>query len=136
MGKELLFSVTESDCDWQYERGTGAGGQKRNKTSSKVRCTHRASGAVGISDETRSQHQNKPRAFVKMIETEKFKGWHKVECAKRMGRLHEIEEEIERQMKPSKIIIEGKKDGKWTPIEQCLIVESGEVDSLRASKGD
>ena len=121
--KELLFSVTEADCDWQYERGTGAGGQKRNKTSSKVRCTHRASGAVGVSDETRSQHQNKPRAFVKMTETKEFKGWHKFETAKRMGQVRDMEAEVENQMKPSKIRLEGKKVGKWAPLEECLIDE-------------
>ena len=42
MSKELLFSVTAADCDWQYIRGTGPGGQKRNKTETKVRCVHRA----------------------------------------------------------------------------------------------
>lgn len=69
MSKEVLFSVTANDCDWEYMRGTGPGGQKRNKTESKVRCVHRDSGAVGESDETRSQHDNKRKAFVKMAST-------------------------------------------------------------------
>ena len=54
--KEILFSVTANDCDWEYLRGTGPGGQKRNKTETKVRCIHRASGATGESYLTRSHH--------------------------------------------------------------------------------
>ena len=51
MGKTLLFSVTAGDCKWDYYRGTGSGGQKKNKTSNCVRCTHTASGAVGKSED-------------------------------------------------------------------------------------
>ena len=76
MSKELLFSVTASDCDWSYTKGTGAGGQKRNKTSSAVHCTHRLSGAHGYSEASRSQLDNKRDAFVKMVQTEEFKQWH------------------------------------------------------------
>jgi protein subunit release factor B len=94
MEKEVLFRVTAADCDWQYMRGTGPGGQKRNKTESKVRCVHRASGATGESDETRNQQQNKRIAFRKMAETKEFKAWHKIECAKRLGKLAEIEENV------------------------------------------
>ena len=43
--RQLLFSVTANDCDWSYTRGTGNGGQKKNKTNSAVHCKHRASGA-------------------------------------------------------------------------------------------
>lgn len=117
MVRELLFSVTASDCDWQYMRGTGPGGQKRNKTESKVRCVHKASGAIGESDETRDQRKNKERAFEKMCNTERFKSWHKIEVARRMGTLKQIDEEVERQLKPSNLMVEGQKDGRWVPIE-------------------
>lgn len=113
--KELLFSVTAADCDFDYMRGTGPGGQARNKTSSKVRCTHRASGAVGVSDETRSQHQNKKIAFVAMANTKEFKAWHKTEVARRLGTLTEIEETVNRQLK--QIRVEGKdENGRWTEL--------------------
>ena len=117
--KEILFSVTAVDCDWQYERGTGAGGQKRNKTSSKVRCTHRDSGAVGVDDATRSQHQNKQAAFAKMAEHPRFKAWWKMECARQMGRLKNVDEEVDALMRPKNLRVEGKLDGKWAPIELC-----------------
>lgn len=45
--RELVFSLTKDDFEWEYFRGTGKGGQKKNKTSSAVRCKHLESGAVG-----------------------------------------------------------------------------------------
>lgn len=114
MVKELLFSVTAADCDFQYLRGTGPGGQKRNKTESKVRCTHRASNAIGESDETRSQHQNKARAFRKMAETREFKTWHRIECARLMGDKLTIEETVAKSMKDKNLKIEVKDEqGRW-----------------------
>lgn len=117
MNKQLLFSVTASDCDFQYMRGTGPGGQKRNKTESKVRCVHRASGATGESDETRMQGHNKQIAFRKMAETKKFKNWHRIECARRMGLSYDIDE----QLKDKYLKVEGKVDGKWVPIELAKV---------------
>lgn len=113
MARELLFSVTAADCRWDYFRGSGKGGQKRNKTESGVRCTHRASGAVGQSDDTRSQHENKRIAFGRMIASDKFKSWHRIESARRMGRTQEIEDAVEAAMRPWNIREETKVDGKW-----------------------
>lgn len=116
MSKELLFSVTASDCDWSYTKGTGAGGQKRNKTSSAVHCTHRSSGAHGYSEASRSQLDNKRDAFVKMVQTEEFKQWHQREVWKRIGVLDQIEEAVRTGMDPSNIKIEIKQDGKWVEV--------------------
>jgi protein subunit release factor B len=113
MTKNLLFSVTAADCDWDYMRGTGPGGQKRNKTESKVRCTHRASGAVGESDETRDQRKNKERAFRKMAETKEFKAWHIVETARKTGLLKQVEETVDRMMKETRVEIKDN-SGRWT----------------------
>lgn len=123
MTKELLFTVTAADCDWQYLRGTGPGGQKRNKTESKVRCVHRASGAVGESDLTRSQHENKRIAFRKMAESKEFRLWHRLETARRMGDQLTIEEKVDRAMNDVNLNIEGKVDGRWVPIEQAPFEE-------------
>ena len=114
MAKELLFSVTAADCDWQYLRGTGPGGQKRNKTENKVRCVHRDSGAVGESDLTRSQHENKKIAFRKMVESKEFRLWHKLETARRLGDKLTIEEKVNRAMEDRNLKIETRVDGKWT----------------------
>ncbi len=110
---ELLFSVTAKDCRWDYFRGSGKGGQKRNKTESGCRCTHIASGAVGVSDDTRSQHKNKRTAFVRMTETAKFKAWHKRECARHTGELLKIEDAVDQAMRPWNLKEEIYVDGKW-----------------------
>ncbi len=114
--KKLLFSVTSKDCDWQAIRGSGPGGQHKNKVSTGIRCTHRASGAVGIATESRSQKQNRKNAFVRMAETDKFKKWHKLETAKKTGELDRIEQEIDKAMAPRHLKIEGKQNGKWVPL--------------------
>jgi protein subunit release factor B len=113
--KEILFRVTANDCDWTYARGTGPGGQKRNKTETKVRCVHRASGAVGESDETRSQHDNKRIAFRKMAESKEFKVWHKLETAKRLGSLIDINEKVDCEMRDLNLRVECRENDKWVP---------------------
>lgn len=117
--KEVLFRVTADDCDWNYSRSSGNGGQNVNKVNSKVRCTHRASGAVGVAQDTRDQHRNKALAFERMAKSPEFTKWHKMECARRLGKLRDIDETVENLMHPKNLVIEGKKDGKWTPIEEC-----------------
>jgi len=115
--KELLFSVTAKECKFDYYKASGAGGQKKNKTSSAVRCTHIESGAVGNSSDTRSQHKNKEIAFKRMAETDTFKNWLRIEAARATGRLEEINKKVEESMKEKNLKIEGKNEkGRWTPI--------------------
>lgn len=109
--KELIFSLTEKDFEFIYTKGSGKGGQKKNKTSSAVYCKHRDSNSHGYSEDTRSQHQNKIIAFRRCVDTPKFKAWHKIETARRTGALEKAKEEAERQMKFIKV--EVKQDGKW-----------------------
>lgn len=109
--KKLLFSVTASDCEFKYTKGSGAGGQKRNKTSNAVYCIHRPSGAQGYSEATRSQRSNKEDAFAKMAQSKEFKKWHKVEVARRTGEQQKLEEYVQREMK--KVKVEVRDSGKW-----------------------
>ena len=53
-------------CRVDTFRGTGPGGQKRNKTESAVRVTHRESGLAAFDDQSRSQHLNRARALQKL----------------------------------------------------------------------
>jgi hypothetical protein len=55
-------------CRVDVFRGSGRGGQKRNRTESAVRVTHLPSGITATSDETRSQHTNKRLALRRLRE--------------------------------------------------------------------
>lgn len=109
--KRLLFSVTAADCEWSYTRGTGAGGQKKNKTSSAVHCTHRASRAHAYCEATRSQATNRQIAFAKMVKTAEFLKWHRGEVMRRTGEMAILEAKVEEEMRHvrvERINVEGR----------------------------
>lgn len=122
MERKLLFSVTAKDCEWSYTKGTGAGGQKRNKTSSAVHCTHKPSGAHGYSEASRSQLDNKRDAFVKMANTKEFQHWNRMEAMRRMGVLADIDQKIDREMLLN-TKLEIRIDGKWTEVKESMLVD-------------
>jgi len=108
--KELLFSVTKKDFIIEPYKGSGAGGQHRNKTMSCVRITHPDSGAIAIGTEHREQGKNKKAAFRRLVETKKFKAWYKRKVAELSMDKREIERRIDNAvdeaMKPDNIKIE------------------------------
>lgn len=95
----------------------GKGGQNVNKVNSKVRCIHRESGAVGVSQDTRDQGKNRVLAFRRMIATKEFETWHKLKVSKLIGEEKQIQEEVDHQMRPKNLKIEGKENGKWTKMQ-------------------
>lgn len=114
MARELINSVTADDCEWQYFRAGGKGGQNQNKTSSGVRCIHHPSGARGESREHRTQLENRRAAFRRMAESPKFKMWVQVEA----GQKASIDAEVEKMMAPGNIRVEVKDEkGKWVVAE-------------------
>ena len=70
MNKYYLLTLSDTEllkqCRFEARRGTGPGGQKRNKTSTAARVTHEASGLSATDDVTRSQHQNLAHALWKL----------------------------------------------------------------------
>ena len=68
--RSRLLALTEqqllAECRCDTMRGTGPGGQKRNKTESAVRVTHVATGLSAIDDVERSQHINRHHALQKL----------------------------------------------------------------------
>jgi protein subunit release factor B len=55
--RELLD--LEKECEVTPYRSSGPGGQKKNKTESSVRVTHRPTGLTRIATESRSQSANR-----------------------------------------------------------------------------
>jgi len=59
---DLSEQALLEDCRFDYFRGPGPGGQKRNKSSNSVRLHHLPTGISVIAGESRSQAENKARA--------------------------------------------------------------------------
>jgi protein subunit release factor A len=110
MAKKRVLSVTIKDCKVETKRGSGAGGQNRNKRDTAVKIIHEPSGAVGESQEERSQLQNKKTAFKRMAESPKFTAWYK----KQIGQVTLAQIQVSEQMRPRNLKMEIKDaSGKW-----------------------
>lgn len=59
--------VTKKDLKIEYLRGSGNGGQKRQKTSSACRIHHIPTGLIGYAEDTRSQSTNRELAFNRLV---------------------------------------------------------------------
>lgn len=66
LGNDWPFSVSKKDLLIEAVKGSGPGGQKRNKTSSGIRLTHLPTGISVRSDEQRMQSQNLKSAWKKL----------------------------------------------------------------------
>lgn len=115
MSKELIFSLSKSKGDFVVQpfKGSGKGGQKRNKTMSACRIKHPASGAVSECQEERSFEQNKKKAFVRLVHSDKFQYWLKIAIAEKMGTVAKIDDEANKEMQPKNIKTEVQVDGRW-----------------------
>jgi protein subunit release factor B len=104
--QRLLFSVTKNDFEIQTFRSGGKGGQNQNKLETGVRLIHKASGARGEARDSRSQWGNKQAAFRRLVESPKFRAWHKLECARRILNLKTIDQVVDEQMRPENLKVE------------------------------
>ena len=58
VNEQQIVDFRDSDLEWEATRGSGPGGQHRNKTDSAVRLTHRPTGMTVRVEVQRSQYQN------------------------------------------------------------------------------
>lgn len=117
--RERILTVTKDDCEWQYFRAGGKGGQAQNKTNSGVRCIHHPSGAVGESREECQQLFNRRLAFKRMTESREFQSWLKRATAKHRVLEAEVDAAVEKQMREANLLIEVSDGrGDWIPIPQ------------------
>ncbi len=63
---EVEVRIPDDDLDWSTCRGTGPGGQARNKTESTVLLTHRPTGLQVRCETSRSQQHNRVAALALM----------------------------------------------------------------------
>lgn len=66
--EEIKVSIDERDIEWKAFRGSGPGGQHRNKTDSAVLLHHIPTGIKIRSESERSQKQNKDTAIALLTE--------------------------------------------------------------------
>jgi len=100
------FSVSISDCREEHFRGSGNGGQKRQKTSSGVRLTHEPSGVQVESEAGRSQHQNRVDALTKLANHPKFRAWCSMHSQARREGFASMEKKIDAAMDEDNLKIE------------------------------
>lgn len=117
--KQLLFSITKDDFIIQTFRAGGKGGQNQNKRDTGVRIIHPESGARGEARDERSQKANKKLAFKRLVESDRFKKWHKIKCSRINLKEGEIEKEVKKMMEIENLKIEVKdaETGKWVELE-------------------
>jgi protein subunit release factor B len=111
--RELLFSVTKKDLDITFFRGSGNGGQNRNKRDTACRIVHRASGAVATAQEHRTQLQNKRAAFLRLVETDRFKTWVRIQTGRATVKLSEMEAAVDEMMSPDNLLVEVWDGNAW-----------------------
>jgi protein subunit release factor B len=123
--RTLLFSLTKKDFEITFFRGSGKGGQHRNKVETGVRILHPESGTVAEACEERSQAQNRRIAFKRLVESPRFKAWHRLRTAAALQGLADLEalrkqmeREVEEWMQPKHLKIEVQKDGKWVEVKE------------------
>jgi protein subunit release factor B len=116
--KELLFRLTKKDFIVEPFKGSGPGGQNKNKVMSCCRIYHPASGAVAQATEQRDFHQNKKVAFQRLVEKPEFKKWHKIEVSKALGNYIDAEKWVDEQFDShANFKYEVSIDGKWVEIK-------------------
>lgn len=77
-GKAKSIQISDSDLEWKFCRGSGKGGQNRNKRDTAVRLTHVPTGISVWCEEERSQGKNKDIAYQKLYDI-----LHNNECQKK-----------------------------------------------------
>jgi len=113
--REPIFSLTRKDFKVETMRGSGKGGQKRNKTESKVRITHIETGISASSDDDRDQRKNRKIAFKRLCADRRFKAW----LSQKTLRSIDIQREVEQDMSPDNIKIEVRRGNMWVD-DKCL----------------
>jgi hypothetical protein len=107
--RELAFSVTRKDLTIDTFSAGGPGGQHQNTSNTAVRITHKASGAVGVARDSRSQHQNMKAALRRMTQHPRFRIWTNQML---LGNPLPPEEQVEQDMHPSNLLIMGYENGR------------------------
>lgn len=124
-----MFRVKKKDLKIEYMRGTGPGGQHRNKTDSACRITHIPTGISAYADE-RSQHHSRKKAMAELEQRIRQAKLDKQAEAKKTRRDHAIHNtERIRTYDFSRGVVTDHRTGKTASLKNIL--EKGRLDLLR-----
>jgi protein subunit release factor B len=121
MTRQHLLTIDRHDFDITPFRGSGNGGQNRNKVETGIRIEHKQSGIVTQACEERTQLANKKIAFNRMISNKKFRDWLRIESLRRAALIpteHDLEKMVDRMLSTENLKYEIKVDGKWTEVSE------------------
>ena len=99
--RQRINILNRDDLEIKAIRGSGPGGQHRNKSYTGARIRHPDSGAVAEATDSRSHEQNLRAAFRRLVETVEFKVW------------------LNLQLHPEHLRVEIFKGGEWQPYLQA-----------------
>ena len=103
MSRERVLHITKKDFVEQTFRAGGNGGQNQNKRDTGVRLIHPPSGARGEARDARTQAANRKAAFVRLVGSETFQRWLRIEHARACG---ELDRWVDDQMRPENLLVE------------------------------
>lgn len=117
--KEKVLSLTAKDFIVERKKGSGKGGQNKNKRETAILIKHTESGCEAYCCDERSQHQNLMKAFKTL--SERMKPWLKMEHLRKVNNLLSIEQEVEKSLVSENLKVEGKnKNGEWEEIKNKI----------------
>jgi protein subunit release factor B len=114
VAKQLLFSITPEDCEFETFRSGGKGGGNQNSRSTGVRWTHRPSGAVGEARDSRHQHQNKLSAWRRMATSPKMVAYIRAKVRQEKDLLSHVND----LMDEKNLKVEGFDGQKWILLDK------------------
>ena len=121
--------MKKTDLKIEYMRGTGPGGQHRNKTDSACRITHISTGISAYADE-RSQHHSRKKAMAELEQRLKDVKAEKLAKDKKATRDYAIHNTKRIRTYDFKSgIVTDHRTGKKASIKDVL--EKGRIDLLR-----
>ena len=115
--KVKLFTVKANDCACNYYRGSGPGGQKKNKTSNCARVVHEPSGAIGKGEQGRSQLENRQIAWKQMANSPEFQNWCRMKAYEICGDSKKIDEKVNFELLTN-TLVEIEDETGWIPGDQ------------------
>ena len=106
VGSKVVYRVPPKDLRIETFKGSGPGGQNRNKRETAVRIIHVPSSSIGQSQDERSQAQNKKKALNRLVETSSFKAWARTTAAMIAQGYSNIDQKIDRLLKEENLKVE------------------------------